>query len=363
MTARRVYEADRAVIEECARRGAPDITARKLERWRRYLPDRIVEHPAGLRGSSTANPPRYVDQVLALDALIKAGMPLREAPMRLFDLGFSVKVEDLREVYAGLYAQVRYGLTKNSARNIDAEPADRADELALLHAAGIRRGAAGRRWAKRARKLVTRGGAFQGDDPDALFVSALSVMFTWMVAGEHPSAEGVIEALSVVGLNDGQDPAAAAIQLAGINLDAISDAIDAAAEDDWLAARQDVELMVRYIELRRSVDQLWTPEAPVLEGLGDVGLGNADMRSVLIPVALVLDEMWRKTVLHHCQQYAAAARLLNDTPTKFRPFLRPDLANQLQSQSEAFRVELNAFLTTWALAHPDDVRMFQRAET
>lgn len=74
MTARQVSDADRAVLEECARRGVMDITARKLERWRRYLPDRVVEHRRGLRGSRTSNPSHYVDQVLALDSLIKGGL-------------------------------------------------------------------------------------------------------------------------------------------------------------------------------------------------------------------------------------------------------------------------------------------------
>jgi len=47
---------------------------------------RVVEHRRGLRGSHTSNPPHYVDQVLALDALLKAGTPLRQAPIHLFAL-------------------------------------------------------------------------------------------------------------------------------------------------------------------------------------------------------------------------------------------------------------------------------------
>jgi hypothetical protein len=358
MAARRVYEADRAVLDECTRRGVPDITVRKLERWRRYLPDRLVEHRAGLRGSTTSNPPHYVDQVLALAALVKAGMPMREAPVRLFVRGFSVKAHDLREVYSDLYARLRHGLRQDLVSG-EADPADRADALAVLHAADMRRRSAGRRWAKRAKQLVARGGALQGDDPDTLFVSALSAMFTWMVAGQQPSAQGVVEALSVAGLNDGQDPEAAGARLAAINLDAVSAAIDAAVEVAWLTARQDMELLAHYVELRRRVDQLWTPDDPVVDGLAELALEDADIRSVLIPVALLFDETWRQNTLNQCQQYAAAGLLLNDMPEKFRPFLLLDRVDQIDGQPEAFRLELQTFLGSWAMAHPAEFAQFQ----
>lgn len=121
-------------------------------------------------------------------------MPLRQAQIHLFAKGFSVTINDLRDAYADLYAHLRHGLTKDLT-GIDDEPADRADRLATHHAAGIRKSATGRRWAKRARQLASRVGAHQDDDPDALFAGALSAMFTWMIAGEQPSAEGITEAL------------------------------------------------------------------------------------------------------------------------------------------------------------------------
>src|SRR5690349_278744 len=100
MAVRSTYEADRAVIEECVRRGASDITVRKLERWRHLLPKRIVEHQPGLRGSRTSNPVGYVDQVIAVDRLLKSGVLMRSLPMHLFDQGFDIDPKLLRQAYA-----------------------------------------------------------------------------------------------------------------------------------------------------------------------------------------------------------------------------------------------------------------------
>lgn len=354
MAARPVYEADRAVLEECARRGVSGITVRKLERWRHLLPRRIVEHRSGLHGSRSGNPPDYVDQVIAVEALLTSGVSLRDVPMRLFEQGFEVDLKVLRTAYADLYARVREGLVKalpDTAR-ADVEPADRADALASIHARGIRRTATGRQWATRINRLVRQAGALEGDDSDALFVSTISVMFTWLVAGEPPSAQGTVDALTAVGLNDGQDPDVTAVHLARINLDALCAAIETAAEAQWIAARQDVDLVVRHVELRRRVDQHWQASDPLLDGVSDVGLDDPGVRSSVIPVALVLGETWHQQFHAEHERYQAASQLLDDLPDTFRSFFRADGEARLEQQSAEFRTELGAFLVEWSHRHP-----------
>jgi hypothetical protein len=356
MTARQVYEADRAVLDECTRRGVTDITVRKLERWRRYLPDRVVEHRPGQRGSHTSNPPHYVDQVLTLDAHLKAGTPLRQAPIHLFAQGFSVKINNLRDAYTDLYTHLRHGLTKNLT-HIEDEPTDRADRLATLHAAGIRKTATGQRWAKRARQLAAQNGPHRGDDPDALFTSALSAMFTWMIAGEQPSAEGITEALSIAGLNDGQDPEAAGVTLAAIHLEAILTAIDRATEADWTTARQSLDLLAQYTALRHTVDKLGLPDDARLDGLTDLELDDPDVRAVLIPVALVFGETWLLRAVDQHGQFAVVAGFLAEMPDNVR-LLFQDYAARLEEGPAGIPIELQTFLVPWAQTHPDEAALF-----
>jgi hypothetical protein len=356
MATRRVYEADRAVIEECIRRGVVDITARKLERWRRYLPERVVEHQPGVRGSRSLNPSGYVDQVIAINSLIKSGVRLRDVSLRLFEQGFPIAVEVLREAYTDLYGWLRHGLTTRPPGSdvTDVEPGDRADALAAVHAPGIRGSAAGRRWAKRVRRLVSRGGAAQGDNPDMLFAGIISAMFTWLVAGEQPSAQGMTDALTAAGLQDGQAPEAAAAHLATINLDAILDAIEHATETQWLVARQDIDLLARHVELLPRVERRWRPDDPLRNGLADVGLENPELRSILTPIALVLGQTWHNQLHAAHQLYRAVSRLLDDLPDQYRPFLAPDGEGWLEEQPEAFRAELGLFLVTWSRENPSD---------
>jgi hypothetical protein len=329
-----------------------DITVRKLERWRHCLPQRIVEHRPGMRGSHSSNPPGYVDQVIAIDTLLRSGVPLRDVPMRLFEQGFPIDLEVLRMAYADLYALVHEGLTAALPHaDADAEPGDRADALALVHASGMRRSTAGRRWANRVRGLVKHGGVAEGDDPDALFVSVVSVMFTWLLAGQPPSAQGTVDALTVAGLDDGQDPEATAARLARINLDAICAAIETATETQWLAARQDLDLLAHHVELRQRVDQRWQPGGLLLNGMKDVGLDDPAVRSYVMPIALVLRETWRQNLRAEHELYQAACQLLDDLPDKFHTFLGADGEARLVEQPEDIRVELGQFLLAWSLKH------------
>src|SRR5712691_12006372 len=153
MGSRPVYGADREAIEECRARGY-EISARQLERWRPMLPERIVEHEEGLRGSRSVNPPGYVDQVIAIAETLKSGIPLREVPLALFLREFPVKLEVLRAAYLDILARLRQEVDTLSAQAGSAagEPGDQIDAVAAHMAARARRSATGRRWEARARQ-------------------------------------------------------------------------------------------------------------------------------------------------------------------------------------------------------------------
>lgn len=336
------------------RRGVSDVTVRKLERWRHLLPERIVEHQPGLRGSRTSNPPGYVDQVIAVDTLLKSGVLLRHLPIHLFDQGFDIDPKVLRQAYADLYTRVHEGLVKPLPDTVptDADSADRADALARVHARGIRRTAPGRQWATRIKQLVRQNGPMKGDNPDALFVSTISVMLTWLLAGQPPSAQGTIDALTAVGLNDGQEPYATAAHLATINLRALNTAIETATEAQWIAAREDIHLLSRHVQLRQRVDQHLQPSNPLLNGLSHAGIDDPTVRASVIPIALVLGKTWRQHFHAEHAQYRALSQLLDDLPERFQPFFRVDGEAELEQQPAAFRRELGAFLVEWSHQHP-----------
>ena len=105
MGSRRAYEADREVIGTCQARGV-EVTARQLERWRPFLPERDVEHVKGMLGSRTARAPGYVEQVITIAEAMRAGLPLRQVPLVLFARGLPVKVEVLRTAYLDLFTYV-----------------------------------------------------------------------------------------------------------------------------------------------------------------------------------------------------------------------------------------------------------------
>ena len=122
------------VIEECRARGL-EITARQLEQWRSLLLERIVEHEEGLRGSRSANPPGYVDQVVAIAEALKSGIPLREVPLALFLQGFPVELEVLQAAYLDILARLRREVDTFNAKagTVGSEPLDRVDAIAAQH--------------------------------------------------------------------------------------------------------------------------------------------------------------------------------------------------------------------------------------
>ena len=82
-----MYSPDREVIEGCQARGY-EVTARQLERWRPLLPDRIVVHEEGLRGSRSANPPGYIDEVIAIVKTLQSGIRCARYRLPCFFRGF-----------------------------------------------------------------------------------------------------------------------------------------------------------------------------------------------------------------------------------------------------------------------------------
>jgi hypothetical protein len=162
MGSRPVYGADREVIEDCRTRGY-EITARQLERWRFFLPDRIAGHEQGLRGSRSANPPGYADQVITLAEALKSGIPLREVPLALFLRGFTVKLEVLRAAYLDILTRLQQEIDTFTAKIgiAGGDPADQLDATAVHMAAHARRSPAGRHWEARARQAIRGSGGFR----------------------------------------------------------------------------------------------------------------------------------------------------------------------------------------------------------
>lgn len=347
-----MYSADREVIEECEARGL-EITARQLERWRSLLPDRIVEHEEGLRGSRSVNPPGYVDQVVAIAKTLKSGIPLREVPLALFLRGLPVRLEVLRAAYLDILARLRREVDSFNARaGVSAsEPVDQVDALAGRMAARARRSATGRRWEVRARQAI-RQRKVEADSVQALLSGVLSAALIGPFAGIPATPEGIAEVLEVFGMNDGQNPQQVADHLATINLDAIAKAVATATLDQWIAARADLEEMLRYAELRGKIEALGKPTELRLTGLDDFSSQDLISRAAQVPALLIIaTDEWRERLRAELAPLLAMDSLLSVVPEKYR---RPLLQNQLSAEALE---ELRPRAEAWVKEHPREAAL------
>jgi hypothetical protein len=352
MGSRPVYSADREVIEECQARGF-EITARQLERWRPLLPDRIVEHEEGFRGSRSVNPPGYVDQVVAIAETLKSGIPLREVPLALFLRGFSVRLEVLRAAYMDLLARLRreVGTFTAQAGVLASEPVDQVDTMAAHMAARARRSTTGRRWEARARQAI-RQRKVEADSVQALLSGVLSAALVGPFAGTPATSEGIAEVLEVFGLNDGQDPQQLADHLATMNLDAIAQAVETATLDQWVAARADLTEMLRYIELRRQIEALSKPVELRLTGLDDFFSQDVISRAAQVPALLIIaTDEWRERLRSELAPLQALDSLLSVIPEKHHS---PLLQNQLSAEAVK---ELRPRAQAWIEQHPREAKL------
>ena len=358
MGSRPVYGADRAVIEECRARGL-EITARQLERWRSLLPERIVEHEEGLRGSRSANPPGYVDQVVAIAEALKSGIPLREVPLALFLQGFPVELEVLQAAYLDILARLRREVDTFNAKagTVGSEPFDQVDAIAAHMAARARRSTTGRRWEARARKAI-RQRKIEADSVQTLLSGVLSAAFIGPFAGTPATPEGIAEVLEVFGLNDGQDPQQVADHLATMSLDAIAQAVATATMDQWIAARADLTAMERYIELRRQVEALGKPAELRLTGLDDFSSQDLISRAAQVPALLIVGtDEWRERLRTELAPLQALESLLSMIPEKYH---RPLLQNQLSADAVK---ELRPKAEAWVKQHPSEAESLNMAAT
>lgn len=352
MGSRPVYSADREVIEECQARGF-EITARQLERWRSLLPERIVEHEEGFRGSRSVNPPGYVDQVVAIAETLKSGVPLREVPLALFLRGFPVRLDVLRAAYLDILARLRREIDAfNAKTGVSAsEPVDQIDAMAARMAARARRSTTGRRWEARARQAI-RQRKVEADSVQTLLSGVLSAALIGTFAGVPATPEGVAEVLEVFGLNDGQDPQQVADHLATINLAAITQAVAAANLDQWAAARADLTEMLRYTELRRQIEAISKPTELRLTGLDDFASQDLISRAAQIPALLIVaTDEWRKRLRSELAPLQALASLLSVIPGRYH---RSMLLGELSAEVVE---ELRPSAEAWAKQHPDEAEL------
>jgi hypothetical protein len=352
MGSRPVYSADREVIEECEARGV-EVTARQLERWRSVLPDRVVEHEEGFRGSRSMNPPRYVDQVIAVAETLRSGIPLREVPLALFIQGFPVRLEVLRAAYLDILSRLRREMDAFNAKlGVSAsEPADQVDAMAARMAATARRSTTGRRWEARARQAI-RLRKVEADSVQALLGGVLSAALSGPFAGVPATAEGIAEVLEVFGFNDGQDPQQVADHLAAISLDAIAQAVATATMNQWVAARADMTHMLRYAAVRRKIDALSKPAELRLTGLDDFSSQDLISRAAQIPGLLIIaTDEWRESLRSELATWEALDSLLVAIPETYHRSL---LRSQLTAEATE---ELRPRVEAWATQHPPEAKL------
>jgi hypothetical protein len=348
MSSRRIFEADDQVIAACRARGV-EVSARQLERWRKLLPVREVEHPEGARGSRTANPEGYADQVIAISRTLASGTPLRHVPLVLFVQGRPVRVETLRSAYLDLFTSIPgelQRLVKGPALAPD-DPADRVDAIAMNWARAASRSATGRQWQSRAR-LATKDPGMDAADPRALLSSALSAVLTGAFTGTEASPEGIAEALAVFGLDDGRDPRQLAQHLAQLNFDAIVDAIRSASMERWDAARNDLAGLLNLARTRRRIESRLPREEQPLPGLADALPDDPLSQAIQIPALLItFGDEERRTVRTEQARWEALDSLLSALPENaHRPVLRNEIPDELGQ-------ELAPLAQKWVSENPE----------
>lgn len=347
MSSRRIFEADHQVIAACRERDV-EVSARQLERWRRLLPEREVEHVEGVRGSRTANPEGYIDQVVAISEALAAGTPLRHVPLVLFMQGRPIRLEILCSAYLDLFTSIPDELQRLVAASatVADDPADRVDAIAMHWARIANRSATGRQWQNRARLAVKEFG-IDAANANALLGSALSAALTGAMTGMEASPEGITEALAIFGLNDGQDAQRLARHLSQLNFDAIIDVIRSASMENWVTARKDLTELLKLAKTRRSVESRLPQEDQSLPGLGDALASDAISQAVQIPALMItIDDEGRQTIRAEIARWEAVDSLLSALPERcHRPLLKNEVSDEL-------RQEIAPLALTWASENP-----------
>jgi hypothetical protein len=353
MGSRPIYDADREVIDACRSRYGIEVTARQLERWRPFLLDRDVEHVKGMRGSRTVNPPGYVEQVTAIADIVQKGIPLRQVPLVLFDRGLPVKLEVLRAAYSGLVADITRIMDRVIAEGSSGpgDPSDKADILALRMVAHRSRSGIPRKWEERARQALRASQAGDAANTESLFASSLSAFLTGPVTGALASVEGMTEALTVLGYNNGQDPEHVAEHMATLTFTAIANAIESASMEEWESARADLAEMTRFALLYARIQERTSPERLQLPGLVDLVTDEPVSRAALTAGLLVAaNEEGRQNFRAEFARLEALDALLSVLPEKFHQYA-------YQQAPDGVLRELNPILTSWVERHPSEAKL------
>lgn len=310
MPSRRVHRADADVIVQCAARGDETITVRKLERWRqaKCLPARQATHPAGIRGTATVSPEGYVEQVLAISALLRSGLALRYVPLALFADGFQIEVEALRSACLDLSRKLRQWFLELAGDHAD--PLDQADAIARGMTTKLG-GSLLAPMANRARKATVAGSGGRREANNVL-ASALSAAFTGLFAGQEPSIEGTGELLDLAGLLDSQDLPTSARHLADTSLDSLERAVLNADEAEWISARSMVQAIYRYVRRRVTVEELLLAPGERLSGLILDLPEDAFSRGCLIPQQLVIGDDEREFARRRAEAVDVVATTLEE---------------------------------------------------
>jgi hypothetical protein len=345
-----VYEADGEVVAQCAARGDATVTARRLERWRQAgcLPTRPAEHRTGLRGSASANPAGYVEQVLAISTALRGGLALRYVPVALFADGYPVELDALRAGYLALLADLRTISTKVAGSHDD--PLDAADAAAVAFTARLGASMLAPMSARARQAVSARPGRHERGEARALVEGALSAAFGGLLAGQTPSPEGTRELLTLAGLDDGQDMETSARHLAAANVDAIEHAVDAAPWGQWLEARRMVEAIYLYMRRRKRAERLALPPGQRLPGLELELPDDAFSRGCLIPQQLVISEAERDFARRRATAMDALTTHLETGATADDP-------DDADEHGEQRRANARARLEAWTAAHPTDTRL------
>lgn len=349
MASRRVHDADGEVIAACAARGDGTVTARKLERWRQAgcLPARRAEHRAGLRGSVSANPDGYVEQVLAISAA------LRLVPIALFAEGFAVGFDALRSAYLDLVGSLRTMAAKVAGAHDD--PLDAADAVAVAFAARLGDSLLAPMLA-RARQAARQAGAGGRQGAHDLLAGALSAAFGGLLVGQAPSLEGAGELLALAGLADGQDLQISARHLAETNVENIEQAVRGADQDQWFEARGMVESIYLYMRRRASAERLLLPAEQRLPGLDLELPDDAFSRGCLIPQQLLINDYERDFAQRRARAMDALATHLESA------FAATDPHDVVQD-GEQRRASALACLSSWVQTHPQDKELLLGIDT
>ena len=172
------------------------------------------------------------------------------------------------------------------------------------------------------------------------------------MTGRQATPEGIAEALAVFGLDDGQDPQHLAQFLASLNVNVIIEAIRSASLDEWIAARDDLDEMLRLAKVRQRVEDRLPVVERSLPGLGDFLSEDPVSQAMQIPgLLIVVNDEWRQSLHAQLAQFEAVDSLLSALPERFhQPVLQDRLSDEL-------RKELAPLAQAWAHQNPNQARL------